>query len=212
MNTASRMESTGQRDRIQVSQDTADLLIASGKDQWLSKRKDKVHAKGKGELQTYWLALGGSRSESVASSGASSVGTEDVADTRSSHAAVDAEHAALASTKSSKPVVEKISVEKTERLIEWNVDVLHRLLKQIVARRRAEKGVSGYEEEYIGENSLEYNTSNPSGTTIDEVAEIITLPKFNAEAVSNQDDPDAVVLPAEVVDQLYDYVFNIAAM
>jgi len=207
MNTASRMESTGQRDRIQISQDTADLLIAAGKSEWLKMRKDKVHAKGKGEMQTYWLTLGGSKSESVASSGA-----DEVSDIQPSHEAVDAEHAALTASKRTKSVVEKISVEKTERLIEWNVDVLHRLLKQIVARRRAEKGVSGYEPEYMEENNVDYNTSSPSGTTIDEVAEIITLPQFNATAVSNQEDPDSVILPAHVVDQLYDYVFNIAAM
>jgi class 3 adenylate cyclase len=34
MNTAARMESTGLRDRIQVSQDTADLIIAAGKPKW----------------------------------------------------------------------------------------------------------------------------------------------------------------------------------
>jgi class 3 adenylate cyclase len=40
MNTAARMEHTGQRDKIQVSQETADLLIAAGKTNWLSKRED----------------------------------------------------------------------------------------------------------------------------------------------------------------------------
>jgi hypothetical protein len=55
VNTAARMESTGQRDRIQVSQSTADLLIASGRSDWINKRDGLVAAKGKGELQTYWL-------------------------------------------------------------------------------------------------------------------------------------------------------------
>jgi hypothetical protein len=49
------MESTGQRDRIQVSQSTADLLVASGRGDWITKRDGLVAAKGKGELQTYWL-------------------------------------------------------------------------------------------------------------------------------------------------------------
>jgi class 3 adenylate cyclase len=40
MNTAARMEHTGLRDKIQVSQETADLLIAAGKSSWLSKRED----------------------------------------------------------------------------------------------------------------------------------------------------------------------------
>lgn len=41
MNTASRMESTGDADMIQLSQSTADLLRASGKGHWLHPREDK---------------------------------------------------------------------------------------------------------------------------------------------------------------------------
>jgi class 3 adenylate cyclase len=40
MNTAARMESTGLRDKIQVSQETADLLIAAGKTSWVTQRED----------------------------------------------------------------------------------------------------------------------------------------------------------------------------
>jgi class 3 adenylate cyclase len=42
MNTAARMEHTGERDRIQLSQETADLLIAAGKTNWLSQREDRT--------------------------------------------------------------------------------------------------------------------------------------------------------------------------
>ena len=55
MNTASRMESTGIPNRIQISQATADLLSAAGKSYWLTPRDEMVHAKGKGKMQTYWL-------------------------------------------------------------------------------------------------------------------------------------------------------------
>jgi class 3 adenylate cyclase len=55
VNVASRMESTGEGGKIQVSQATADLLLADGKGKWLEKRKDLVAAKGKGEMQTYWV-------------------------------------------------------------------------------------------------------------------------------------------------------------
>jgi class 3 adenylate cyclase len=53
MNTASRMESTGQRGKIQVSQETADLLFEAGKNSWITPREERIVAKGKGELQTY---------------------------------------------------------------------------------------------------------------------------------------------------------------
>lgn len=46
MNTAARMEHNGLRDRIQLSQETADLLIEAGKTNWLERREDLVYAKG----------------------------------------------------------------------------------------------------------------------------------------------------------------------
>jgi hypothetical protein len=49
------MESNGIRGRIHVSQQTADELIASGKQAWILRREDKIVAKGKGELQTYFV-------------------------------------------------------------------------------------------------------------------------------------------------------------
>jgi class 3 adenylate cyclase len=57
MNTASRMESNGVAGKIHVSQATADELMHQGKSHWVTPRPDKVLAKGKGELQTYWVSL-----------------------------------------------------------------------------------------------------------------------------------------------------------
>jgi len=54
VNTAARMESCGQVGRIQVTHSTAELLQKAGKASWLTKRADVVHAKGKGEMETYW--------------------------------------------------------------------------------------------------------------------------------------------------------------
>jgi class 3 adenylate cyclase len=51
MNTASRMESTGDKNRIQVSQETADLIIEFGKAKWLTPREDEVDVKGKGTMR-----------------------------------------------------------------------------------------------------------------------------------------------------------------
>ena len=49
------MESTGEKNMIQVSQDTADLLNASGKGHWLTPRDGPVSVIGKGSILTYWL-------------------------------------------------------------------------------------------------------------------------------------------------------------
>merc|ERR1712025_1126918 len=64
VNTAARMESTGEPDKIQVSQQTADLLMSAGRESWLTAREELVSAKGKGQLKTYWLVRNRSRSAS----------------------------------------------------------------------------------------------------------------------------------------------------
>ena len=56
VNTASRMETTGQPGRIHASQTTADELISSGKGDWLEAREEEIVAKGKGKMQTYWVS------------------------------------------------------------------------------------------------------------------------------------------------------------
>jgi class 3 adenylate cyclase len=75
MNTASRMESNGQAGRIHISKETANELIAKGKSSWVTNRQDKVVAKGKGEMQTYW-ATSRTVTESVVSSMPGSNGLE----------------------------------------------------------------------------------------------------------------------------------------
>lgn len=55
MNTAARMESSSLRNRIHVSEKTAELLTVGGKSSWLKKREVKINPKGKGEMQTYWV-------------------------------------------------------------------------------------------------------------------------------------------------------------
>jgi class 3 adenylate cyclase len=46
VNTTSRIETTGKADKIHVSQECAEFLIAGGKEHWLTSREDKVTAKG----------------------------------------------------------------------------------------------------------------------------------------------------------------------
>ena len=57
MNTASRMESNGMKGKIHISQTTADELIKLNKSHWIVPRADKIVAKGKGEMQTYWIEI-----------------------------------------------------------------------------------------------------------------------------------------------------------
>jgi hypothetical protein len=136
MNTAARMESNSAPGRIQCSQATADLVIEGGKAHWLTSRPGKINAKGKGEMQTYWLAsnqLSAGRSEGEpGSSGNLSAGDlsslDDFSDIKH-HPEVDfiGIHDALMDA-------EKIAMSM--HLIERNVEILHRLLQNIVAGRR----------------------------------------------------------------------------
>ena len=74
------MESTGEKGRIQVSETTANLLRSRhGKGHWLMARDTLVEAKGKGQLQTYWLVpqRAGSVMSSMSSAVASSQFTLD---------------------------------------------------------------------------------------------------------------------------------------
>lgn len=62
VNTASRMESNGSPGRIHVSEAVAKELERQQHRGWLTAREDKVVAKGKGEMQTYWVVTDGAKS------------------------------------------------------------------------------------------------------------------------------------------------------
>ena len=189
MNTAARMEHTGIRDKIQLSQETADLLIAAGKTNWLSQREDVVNPKGKGEMQTYWLEIS-ARNDSSVMDASSQSGCSDRVEEIDDRVTPTS----------------RVFDSKTTRLIEWNVDVLLRLLKQIVARSR-----SCLKESNVRKPDESFFLQKKNGKmTMDEVAEIITLPEFNeSDEVHGE---DSVELPSLVVQQLHDYVCNIASI
>jgi class 3 adenylate cyclase len=188
MNTASRMESTGLRDKIQVSQDTADLLIAAGKSKWLTPREEKVVAKGKGEMQTYWVAVGSSNNKS--SEDETSTDTDEEEDGNQ-----------LIDQMGNQNFNPRTSA-KTSRLVRWNVDVLARLLKQVHARRD-DTNVAPLEAESDVTSYLSQET------VLDEVKEIIHLPTFSGQTANDQDN---VELDLVVIDQLENYVSTVASM
>ena len=79
MNTASRMESTGVKRYIQVSEATADCLRSAGKGSWLRLREELVEVKGKGQMQTYFLELRNAASSTVSCSGRESLLSSEAA-------------------------------------------------------------------------------------------------------------------------------------
>jgi Adenylate and Guanylate cyclase catalytic domain len=165
VNTAARMESHGLIGRIQISQATADLLIEARKEHWLEAREDKVEAKGKGLLQTYWAEPGG---------------------------------------KFAKPVEPSMEIDsKTERLVNWNVVVLSRMLLQVMRHRQGQKpqGRASFAKDPVVWSRPE------DKMVLDEVKEIIELPEF---CVTNAPQKDMEDISEVIKIQLYDYVTAIA--
>jgi class 3 adenylate cyclase len=210
VNTTARMESNGQRGKIHISQETADLLTLAGKGHWVTPREEKIVAKGKGELQTFWLDLKGDSSKSQHSSGSESGDGPDTTETQVSND--DENLGGTVSITEASPV--KASAGKHQRLVDWNTDILMRLLREINARRKAttDKRRDSMVENPCGLRSLEQGDIHKRETVLDEVEEIVNLPKFDARAAKNQQDPESLDLGTEVLNQLRDYVATIAAM
>lgn len=110
VNTTSRMETTGLPGHIQISEDTANLLIESGKQRWVQPRPDLVEVKGKGQMRTYWLTVM-TENNTSASSDPTTCGDD---------AMIEEEESAK---------------EKMDRLINWNVDIFVVLLQKTAAYR-----------------------------------------------------------------------------
>jgi hypothetical protein len=97
--------------------------------------------------------------------------------------------------------------EKMERLVEWNTDVLVRLLKQIIARQRAHDRSKTKKGQEAASRDIVLG-----GTVIDEVVEIIELPELDASASRQQESVDELELDPAVVQQVRTYVQTIAKM
>jgi class 3 adenylate cyclase len=197
MNTASRMVSTSQPGKVQLSQETTDLLIAAGKFQWIELRESTVVAKGKGEMQTYWLTLTDSSNDSAADPG---YHPADVGLDLSSEICGSGSNAS----------------GRMDRLIGWNTECLLKLLRQVVAKRESSDGSAAGN---ITTNERHFTRFGE--TVIHEVKEIIALPsnkapgdpaQANTTSIAQVIDPEDVEFSVEVVDQLYDFVSNVAAM
>jgi hypothetical protein len=136
MNTASRMESTGTRNRVQMSTKTAELLRAAGKSHWLTPRGEPIEVKGKGQLETYWLTTDSDATASTTSSCNSSDAGCYRAEVENVPVEIDGPNVALESTQ-----IGNLS-SRDSRLVDWNVAVLLNLLKSLVKQRESVKNAN----------------------------------------------------------------------
>lgn len=188
VNTAARMESTGEANCIQVSQTTADLLITAKKEHWLEPRAEKIDVKGKGLMQTYFAdpQRGNALSISMHSGSVES-------------AMVELAH-------------------RNERMVYWCTDIMAKLLRQIVARREASYRTGGKyttsgdstiaSMEQISLDSSMHKKFKKTGHVIEEVVEVIHLPEYDATI---KEVPESeITLSPETMKQLREYVTAIS--
>lgn len=186
MNTASRMESTGERGRIQISSATAELLRAADKGDWFEPRAEKVMVKGKGEFQTYWLHTTGN------GPGTLSIGGMSIPDSNS----FDSDEEDLVYFQRN---------SKHDRLIKWNAELLCKYLKLVVARRKA-----GRESAAANWNTLSLPLSTVGNTVRDHVSDVIQFPEYQPTGAS--EDQELEDLDSKISDQVHVFVQRIAAM
>ena len=204
MNVASRIETTGIAGRIHVSQDTAEHLRKCNKGHWLVKREGgTVVAKGKGDIETYWIGKAIERmrrspsidetSSESASSDTRSV--EEVAPCTFGEELTDADG-------------------REDRLVDWNVTIFADIMKQVVARRNAYAAISSTSltESSDEEHKVVEEMKKGDFKPLHDVKETIFLPKFNRAVEELQEDPHTIEIPKNVTVELRDFVSTIAGL
>lgn len=188
------MESTGAPDRIHLSQETVDQLLDASKSHWVTMREDKVVAKGKGILNTYWLQAA---SPDLAFRGFSVDASTDTASTTSS---------GFPHESNGQNLSPNTFVDQNQGLVDWNVNIMKSILVEVVARRRA-GNVKSTSTEIMQHLEKGYMVDR---TSLKEVKEIVVLPKFNA-SVANQTS-DKTEISDKVMAQLRSYVYALSTM
>lgn len=102
----------------------------------------------------------------------------------------------------------KKASKKIERLIDWNVDVLSKLLRQIVALRR----VVAKEERLLEDWPTKFAENNfETNIPFDEVKEVISIPAYNDAIGLAETDGETEYLSETVQMQLRDFVSKIVS-
>eukprot|EP00980_Cylindrotheca_fusiformis_P018638 scaffold6199_cov132-Cylindrotheca_fusiformis.AAC.3 len=198
MNTAARMESSSERSRIQISRATADLLKEAGLTRWTIPRSTKMFVKGKGEMQTYWLRKSSRASIPKAASMKSEMETLEEGD--------DSSESSERASEEDNDFLGIEGMNKTERLVEWNVEVLTSLLEQIVGSR------GDTTNQITTLSDAERNIGTGGKTVLEEFTPIIQLKRFDVEELERRGRPTSICIEDEVKSQLRSYISSISAM
>lgn len=204
---AEEMERTSAKNKIHVSEATAELLRQAGKIRWLHPRESKIFLKGKGDVQTYYISPKDGRSTNGSSSNTDETEREDHLHSEDEMNALRRQNNALLGvlgTQGQRTQVVKLP-PKIQRLVDWNANVLLRLLKKIEGYRQATSAIK----EHVRDRQ---HFAGPDATVLDEVQEVVKLPKPSTSNQLINVDLDEVELSPEVVRQLHLLVVKIASM
>ncbi|KAL7564099.1 hypothetical protein ACA910_012376 [Epithemia clementina (nom. ined.)] len=210
VNTASRIESNGLPNRIHISAKTAELLVAAGKEEWLTKRADVVVAKGKGALQTFWVepksrfsTSGFSATESTNSS------TGDDITMPAPSIASGLGRTASFRTNNALYATDGPDAAEIDRLVDWTVSIFEPLFQKLQAHRMGLGHISAESKpsDEMPEQARAKVATDINVSPRDEVVTSIDLPSFQKVPAV---DPESVTLSPIVVQQLRDYVSVIA--
>ena len=185
VNTASRMESLGVSGRIHISAVTAEYLRKAGKESWLKKREDAVHAKGKGIMETYFASpKAASRSSGDSSDAGSGSNVQE------GFPAVNPE--------THEPSFKKVN----QRLVDWMTDLLLDHTKKVVCSRKYAK---------LRSSTVAPVYHVPDGMTcMDEVKDVIEMPGYNTRLAEINEKYRSTKISEEVTENLRSYVHRIA--
>ena len=156
------------------------MLIAAGKEHWVTPREDSVNLKGKGILSTFWVAPDTNVRDSEQSTIFDSDGDKDSTKNQSSECT------------------------RKQRLIDWNTEVLYRLLEGVVGSR--EKSIRPLSREALRIMECKRVDQTQGTIVIDEMTQILEFPRNSAV----MDDPPE--MSPSVKEQLREFVSRISLL
>ena len=191
VNTAARMESTGKPNQIHLSQEFVDLLLDAGKSHWVTMREDKVVAKGKGVMNTFWL----------------NATCPDLVDQRFVNAIAASEGMSSSSSGQNEYVHPEpaVAVDRNQGLVEWNLGIMKGALSKLIASRQAQNV-----EPTSPQRMLEIEQSHMVDcTSLKEVKDILNL-QHVADKENSQH--GSIDLDEVIVSQLRSYIHSLSSL
>lgn len=96
-----------------------------------------------------------------------------------------------------------------KRMIKWNVELLAQLLRQVMARAASKPARKAW-----GSGHFQYSNQSlaKNGTILDEVKDVLALPKFDKRLSTTNVDPESIILSPAVTEQLTSYVTQVARL